>query len=433
MFTLSLSFTFQKLEAQVSYQQSYSQGYKKYQNQDFVGAEYSFKAALALTGNSAEKARIYKMLGIIQYMQGKRIDSRDSFENARKYSPYINISPSEVTDKSVIAFFQSIVKDRALNNPETVKREKTEEITTLTIFTNASHSRIIIDQRYIVKSGEGVRIPSGKHSVEITAEGYEKSEFTIDIKKDVANNLNINLRPSSSVQKEADTKKITEKKSVKKNSKPKKKYSRRKPNNKNAPVKNVKNNSYENASTPSKMMSTPFLIAPFGIGHFAMGDVGTGIIYGGGQVIALTLGVMQWFNGEAVIQDANRYVGDRDQMVNDGDFGGKTPSEFEDETNQTTAEFQKSADSYYMQSYIFNGLFAALWIASTIHGFSKNSSYKSAGIYSSDQKHSLLGMNNHKSRFEADEPQLQWSLTPLRKPVSKDRTLYSGLFLKLNF
>ena len=88
--------------------QTYEIGYKKYTLGDIAGSELSLKKAVVKTRNSAEKAKIHKLLGITQHMQGKTAEAKLNFQKAIAYDPRTEVSATEVLDGSVIPFFKKI-------------------------------------------------------------------------------------------------------------------------------------------------------------------------------------------------------------------------------------------------------------------------------------------------------------------------------------
>ena len=87
--------------------QSYAQGYDRYTRGDFKGAETSLQQALSRTSGSAAKAKVYKLLGIVQYMTGKKSNAEQSFETAVSLDPSTTVGNDEVLDESVVPFFNA--------------------------------------------------------------------------------------------------------------------------------------------------------------------------------------------------------------------------------------------------------------------------------------------------------------------------------------
>lgn len=87
--------------------QSLAAGEVKYRKGDFAGAEKSLQQALPRTRNPREKAKVYKFLGISQYMQGNKSGASTSFRSALGNDPGLSVSPDEVLDESIISAFNA--------------------------------------------------------------------------------------------------------------------------------------------------------------------------------------------------------------------------------------------------------------------------------------------------------------------------------------
>ncbi len=94
------------------YANSYDRGIKLYRHADFKGAERAFLEVLRGGANRATKGRVYKYIGLSQYMAGRKIEARASFHSALKYDPKTEIYPDEALDSSVLEFFLQIKQDR---------------------------------------------------------------------------------------------------------------------------------------------------------------------------------------------------------------------------------------------------------------------------------------------------------------------------------
>ena len=90
---------------------SYDRGIKLYRRADFRGAEHAFLDVLRGGANRATKGRVYKYIGLSQYMLGRKKDARASFHSALKYDSKTEIYPNEALDSSVLEFFLQIKQD----------------------------------------------------------------------------------------------------------------------------------------------------------------------------------------------------------------------------------------------------------------------------------------------------------------------------------
>ena len=94
-----------------SYANSYDRGIKMYRRADFKGAERAFLDVLRGGANRATKGRIYKYIGLCQFMLGRKSEARASFHSALRYNPKTEIFPNEALDSSVLEFFLEIKQD----------------------------------------------------------------------------------------------------------------------------------------------------------------------------------------------------------------------------------------------------------------------------------------------------------------------------------
>lgn len=93
------------------YANSYDRGLKLYRRADFKGAESAFLDVLRGGVNRATRSRVYKYIGLSQYMLGRKNEARASFHSALKYNPKIEIYPDDVFDSSLLEFFLQIKQD----------------------------------------------------------------------------------------------------------------------------------------------------------------------------------------------------------------------------------------------------------------------------------------------------------------------------------
>lgn len=210
--------------------QSLAVGNAKYLRGDFKGAETSLIQALSTKPPAGESAKIFKLLGIAQYMQGNQAAASHSFSRALSLSPGLRIDPGEVLDESVIGFFDkkrtasapsgknqtntasanqkriprsaspatAPTKTAAAPGPKAAARDgssssRPAKQTILKIQTNVVHAQISIDGILAGRSGELINTDPGVVPVEITAPGYVLKKLNVTITKDRENALNVTL------------------------------------------------------------------------------------------------------------------------------------------------------------------------------------------------------------------------------------------------
>ena len=94
------------------YGQSFDRGLKLYRRADFSGAEQAFQEVLRGGVNRSTRAKIYKFIGLSQYMQGRKKEAAESFHSALKYDSLTELFPDEVLDSLVIEFFLQIKQEK---------------------------------------------------------------------------------------------------------------------------------------------------------------------------------------------------------------------------------------------------------------------------------------------------------------------------------
>ena len=119
------------LPANISLANSYKVGYTYYTTGKFSSAKTALLQAIKKNPSAAEKAEIYKLLGIIDYTSGNKANAQKAFELSKSYNPKGRISPDIVLDESVIGFFNSIqpkgskknvARKQASSNKRAIKR-----------------------------------------------------------------------------------------------------------------------------------------------------------------------------------------------------------------------------------------------------------------------------------------------------------------------
>ena len=83
---------------------SFLKGIEALQKGQYQLSENYFSSALPRAKHNREKARIYKSLGISQYMLGKRTLAQESFTETKRLNPSSSIVPWEVKDPAIIDF-----------------------------------------------------------------------------------------------------------------------------------------------------------------------------------------------------------------------------------------------------------------------------------------------------------------------------------------
>lgn len=101
---------------------NFNQGLTSYRRSDFSAAERAFLRVLQEGVNRATRAKVYKYIGLSQYMLGRKSDASNSFRSALRFDPMTELYPNEVLDSSVIEFFLQIKQDSKKKPATTMPR-----------------------------------------------------------------------------------------------------------------------------------------------------------------------------------------------------------------------------------------------------------------------------------------------------------------------
>lgn len=423
--------------------QSYSAGYSKYVQGDFEGAEKAFQITLNKRLTTAEKARIYKMLGITQYMQGKRIAAESSFQQAKKLNPFINISPSEVLDESVVTFFETIQAPKGPTAPPVAKKEPSQE-TFLKVYANPSYAQVAVDGVNLGRAGGLIKVTPGFHNIEVSAKNYKTHSQPIDVKKGQVNNISITLiKITEKTTPKPAPVKAAEPPAVSKERKAKvKKVKKRKPTKPTRPkqVKKVrkKRKRYVKTVKPSgsgKMTFFHFL--PFGAGQYINNDTGLGIAFSITQAIGFSYGTYLWFiDAESFVAESDRNIEDMEQQnLQDNP---NVESQAWQQRNREIIDYAEGREaqlaSIYQRSIIINSISGAIWFAGIIHAYikvKKNGTRSSASIKPFDETERQKKFFEQRSHLVKPTLSLDLkpSLSPKVSPQQSDVSLLLDLTL----
>lgn len=395
----------------IAFGQTYSEGYNKYVQGDFAGAENEFQGALNQRVSTLEKARIYKMLGISQYMQGKRGDAERSFTRAKQLKSDIAISSAEVLDESVVEFFDSIKvaapAPKALPAPApkvevsrpvpTRAPEPKAEIAKLRIITNAEGASVAIDGHFRGSASDILAVPPGTHEVEVYAEGYANLSLPIEIKANQLNDATFKLRKKEAPRVQTATEPED---TAKKEAKPKKRTQHK---NKKAVV----------AQETSKS-STLVNLMPFGIPQYAKGETVWGIVFSLTQVGCIAFSFSKWNQANARVISTNDEVNERNereaQIADDSEA-----ATFHQETLDYYSGQLTKINQERQLSYISVGVFVGLWATSSLLAF-----YGSSGPTNTtmSEKPNVTytnlynGMAMPTAEIRHVEPRFNWAVYP---------------------
>ena len=180
---------------------TFSAGYKEYSRGNFSQAEVLFSAALRRSGSPAAKAKIFKYLGVTQYMRGKKSAAAASFRKAKGLNPSLTLASNEVLDESVLPFFRAQKAGRPARKPSGRSGGqagkpyygKPTKNTTLVVKSNARNATIMIDGILAGNAGAPLEVQPGVTSLTVKARGYRSKNFRIRVMKNRQNTFTLNL------------------------------------------------------------------------------------------------------------------------------------------------------------------------------------------------------------------------------------------------
>lgn len=195
---------------------TYSEGLKQYQGGNFAGAEKALVAAAAKGPSPAEKVKIYKLLGIVQYTRQNKKGARTSFLATLRIDKKARILKSEVLDESVISFFEDVRKEfmkgsvansggkapqerttpsglKTNNLTGTAPIVKTVEKQTLLLIETNVRATIILDGILAGTSGTTINADPGSHELRVEADGYETFKSKVNVVENRETTVQANL------------------------------------------------------------------------------------------------------------------------------------------------------------------------------------------------------------------------------------------------
>ena len=190
---LALLFSTESLKAN-----NYLEGYKEYRKSNYNKAETLLKKSTREVNDNISKSKVYKILAIVQYMLGKRLDSESNLKNALSLNADIQITKDEVLDEGFIVYFNTIKKQYLITNPPPPpKSNKTaivkHDIKTFILIKVTPQTTVLIDNKLQIQSGKKHRISPGNHQIKINQKGYKQFVLNIKVKEGILNEIPIQL------------------------------------------------------------------------------------------------------------------------------------------------------------------------------------------------------------------------------------------------
>jgi hypothetical protein len=286
--------------------QDYNTAYQNYIRGDYLETETSLTQALETTQAPSEKAKIYKLMGIAQYMQGKRALAATSFKYAKAFEQNLQIQSSEVADPSIIDFFNSIPTPQA--SPKAATAEQTP------------------------KQQPKIEEPKLQEQTVQNMQNMQEKQPTSTTQ--TANSTDNKQNPS------------------------------------NVPLNKAKKKTRKARSQASKKpvpMQRSFVqkIMPFGIGHFMEKRYLMGSLWAGGQIGGIALFYMKHSAGSTKVDVTNAEVKTREAEI-ENFTDQQERLDYHDDTIDIANKGQAEADSLYNTATIGIGIAVASYVGSII-------------------------------------------------------------------
>ncbi|MBP6217118.1 MAG: PEGA domain-containing protein [Oligoflexales bacterium] len=408
--------------------ETYGEAYNKYVQGDFVGAEASFKASLENSGSNFEKARTYKMLGISQYMLGKRQEAEDSFKDAKKLQKEIQIEPSEVLDESVLEFFKAVEAPHEAPAPKspTVRESvpaavdpiPAQKKARLLISSNVQDAKVVIDSQLLWSLWQELELEPGIHEVEVSAPEYSTLKRPVNLEQGKLAKVQFNLKKRGSAEDKVPTPPpppsstpevpVSEIKPEEAKVEPPAKAVRKKGKKR----KTAQTSPYPiNSGKPNPLLS--FL--PFGAGQFSQGKTLLGAGFLVGQIAGLGLFYTRYTEADSMTESANKVLAQRQSTLES--LPEDQQQGYFDETTSYYASQNVKISTARTNGYYGLGLFLGLWIASSLEALYNDDS--SGPHIAREPSIEMRGKDLYWKtvRYETPAnsrfiPQVEWSLSP---------------------
>ena len=412
------------LPAQVTIADEQDRGFFALKKGRYEAAEKHFANALDSSGSSLETAKTLKLLGISQYMQGKRQAAARSIRRAKTIEPRLSLESAEILEPGILDFFNSIEAPRApptkkqRSRPEQKQKQKLPaprqrdpskapqkpQRAEILVISNAVNGRVFISGRELGRVGDAIVVPPGLHEVTLKALGYRSQTLSVMAQAQKITELKFKLRRQKRRLKSRKTKSH------------RKAHHRRQREAKQLFAPQAKRGQ---VLAPREDLSPPLwaVFLPFGLPQFAHEERLLGTLFASSQGLCIGLGVYYWFDADRRVANSNAFVSERDaQSASIQDPVQK--SRFDDETE---AEFESQRDAIDFgraRAWQLFSIAGGLWVASSITAYFRHHSEKQTA----DRR---LGQQRAFRQRELD-----WAWSPALS-VKERRAL--ALRLSLNF
>lgn len=197
--------------------QTYNSAHALYQKGNFNDAEIALKKSLGNKPAKSEQAKIYKLMGICQFMLNNKSAAATSFKQALALQANLQIASSEVLDEAVIAFFNSqkrsnlaaaMPASRLVNRqntaatpstnkpkslPQPLAGTKVMKSTFLKVLSNVTNASVSIDGILAGQANNLINTDPGQIEIEVSAASFASKTVKVNIIKNRENTITVNL------------------------------------------------------------------------------------------------------------------------------------------------------------------------------------------------------------------------------------------------
>ncbi len=351
----------------------YTKGYESYTNGNYSQCEKIFSNIINLQSTNEEKSDVYKMIGICQYMLGKRDNAQETFKQAINHNYQTTIVADEVLDENILDFFQSIKNTLVDTSKETTEENPThaeDENGFLTLIINDNiPAEIIINGKDVIPANKGILLKSGVYNILVSAPGYQNKNFPVEIQKNKNSRINIQLSKIIAQTEKKNLIKETKEKSKKKKEKKvdqtlKKKTRKVTEKKSNRKVQLIEKN------------WSMYDLAPFGVPQFLDNKPDLGKIFIASQTLAMSIGSYYYYKSYTTAKNSSSTI---DRMSED-------MSTTQSEIDQYESDQKTLTSDYYRSSLIYFSLFLGSWAISSIEAIVNKPRKKVSILFDSNDK-----------------------------------------------
>jgi hypothetical protein len=368
-------------------------GRKALQSHSYKEAESHFVTAVSHASSNTAKAQALKLLGIAQYMQGKRKDATTSFRRAKGLDAGLGLRSDEILEVSLVDFYNSITPQAASplvtptpkaphikplqSPPALVPSPPTERDVTarLQVLSSVSEARVSVDGIPRGRISDLVTLSVGVHEIVVQAEGYKPFKQSLITKAGELMTLTVNLEadiPSAPAMNPPTPPAIA--KNETEEAPPATAAKKTRPVRTPKPITPI--TKAQKSSTPTTSSTDLESWAhwmPLGVPQFMADQPITGSLFALGQVGALGGGIALFMTASKDVISLDEYTAAREAesaTITDTNKRNGFDDETQAEYDTRSAQIQTKS----LQANILYGIAAGLWATSVVVSLASSSS-----------------------------------------------------------